>query len=503
MSRVRRSALTFGSGLGYSAVTLVVGLIAVPLLIRWLGAEAYGAYRATSDWLAHLMLLEFGLAGALQPLLARSLTEDTDATSRVLAAGIRAYLGVTGIMMVAGAVLIATIGTLVPVGEALRGNLRAGVTVGVAGLLLVPFSPIRTLAEARQRGYRVNAVLLVQSLVTTGLALWLAWRGFGIAGQFVAVTAGLLLFVVLLAPGELRPFRRAFHYLRRPAVIAESRRALRQLNLPTFLRQLSGRLSFLSDRIIVAWLLGPVVVVPLYITQRLAEIVQVQLHGVATATWAALADLHAREHFDVFNRRLVELSRLVTVLAVAALVPIVAFNRTFVTLWVGLDRFGGPAVTLFAAINAYLMALYVLWGWTFGGTGQVARLVPMSIAVTVVNVVASIAGTMVFGMVGPLVGTTIGFVSVASWQLPRLLRRTFQTPVGSLLGGIAVPLALGVPYGLAAWRLARVVEPSWFLLAAAMGASALVYLGAAWFLVFSKDERVVYRGLLQRGRDGS
>ena len=42
---------------------------------------------------------------------------------------------------------------------------------------------------------------------------------------------------------------------------------------------------------------------------------------------------------DVFSRRLLELTRVVAVIGLAVLIPIVAFNRQFVSLWVGHGRY--------------------------------------------------------------------------------------------------------------------------------------------------------------------
>jgi hypothetical protein len=89
--RTRRSALNFVSGVLFSAVTLVVGFIATPLLLRWLGDERYGAFRAAGDWLSQLTILELGFAGALAPLLALALGRGDDSgVLGTLGEGIRA-----------------------------------------------------------------------------------------------------------------------------------------------------------------------------------------------------------------------------------------------------------------------------------------------------------------------------------------------------------------------------------------------------------------------------
>ena len=85
-----------------------------------------------------------------------------------------------------------------------------------------------------------------------------------------------------------------------------------------------------------------------------------------------LADLHARHEHETFNLRLVELTRLGAVLASTALAPIVAYNRRFFELWIHDPTlaYGGDAVILIAAFNAFLIPAISLWNWCFTATGR-------------------------------------------------------------------------------------------------------------------------------------
>src|SRR6476660_5462390 len=110
MSRSRRSAATLATGLLATAVTVVVGMVCTPLLLRWLGRERYGAFRAASDWYTNLTLLETGLTAALAALMAGALARrDRSAVVGLVKAGVRAYLGlavVYGLLMAGLAVLM-------------------------------------------------------------------------------------------------------------------------------------------------------------------------------------------------------------------------------------------------------------------------------------------------------------------------------------------------------------------------------------------------------------
>jgi O-antigen/teichoic acid export membrane protein len=491
--RARRAALNYATGVLFTAVTMVVGLVALPFLLEWLGEERYGAWRAATDWYGYLSLLELGIGGALLPLLARAVGQDDRAATRMtMGAGIRAYARQTGLMVLGGLILVIAIRYLVPVSEYNRPDITRAALVATAALLLTPLLPFRHLTEARQQGYRVNLLLLFQSLIITSAALLLAYSGWGITGQMLALLLGGVFFFGVLTAGELRRdpgmARAALGTVRQ----SEAWRELWQLNRPTLIRQLCGRVSVMSDRIIVAALLGPAMVVPLFVTQRLAELAQGQMQGIGTATWAGLAELNTRGERDTFNARLLELTGLVAAWSIAVLAPIAAYNHHFVSLWVGGERYAGNLVTVVVCVNGLLLALITLWDWAFGGTGLVARLVRVSIVSTVINLGLSLSLTPRFGVAGPLLGTMCATLLTAAWYVPVLLRRTFGIALGALARSIALPLAWGVPYVLALWHLAHSrAAIGWGMLALEMAAGVLAYLAAWWLLMLSAEQRAV------------
>src|SRR5262244_3179116 len=118
MTRSVRSTSNYMASLAFTLVTLAAALVATPLLLRWLGQEKLGAFRAASDWAGYLSLLELGLGGALLPLVAAAIHRDAaDREQRlasVMSAAFRAYRRVTLLMLLGAAALVVAITFLVP-----------------------------------------------------------------------------------------------------------------------------------------------------------------------------------------------------------------------------------------------------------------------------------------------------------------------------------------------------------------------------------------------------
>src|SRR6516162_7570504 len=103
MNRTSRASWGFLTGLAAAGVTVLISLATTPLILRWLGEEKFGAFRAASDWTGHLTIFELGLAGALTPLLVQAMGRGQQAVRAVLGVGVRVYLGVAFLMLAGGA----------------------------------------------------------------------------------------------------------------------------------------------------------------------------------------------------------------------------------------------------------------------------------------------------------------------------------------------------------------------------------------------------------------
>jgi O-antigen/teichoic acid export membrane protein len=318
----------------------------------------------------------------------------------------------------------------------------------------------------------------------------LAWRGFGITGQYLAVLVGGICFQLLMSWDGLRRYPDVFLAVGDRQSQIPMEKELWRLNWSTFILNLSGRLGLFTDNIIISYSLSPATVVPFFVTQRLLAIAQTQIQGIGNSTWAALADLHAKGETEIFNARLIELTRLVAVMGVTFMVAIAAYNHHFIRLWVGENRFAGDGVTLLAACNGLLLGLLSLWGWCFGGTGNQPKLVRTTALSAGINFLASILCTHFFGIIGPLLGTFMAFTTVSLWQLPLLMREVFGTSLRRLFWAVAQPLVVGIPYGLVVWWIAKSHTPwGWLGIGAEMGLTALIYLAIACLLVLNEYER--------------
>ena len=476
---------------------MVVGLVATPFLLRWLGEARFGAFRALSDCLGYLALLELGRGGALVPMLLRAMGQGNEVGVRkTLAAGFRGY-GRTTLLMLVGEVLIfLLVPTIVPLSQG-AWELRAAVLCSILGILCTPVVPTRLLLETSQRGYVVNLINIAQSLLVTSLSLAFAWRGFGIPGQSIASSIGVVAAALLIFVLGIKNYPGLIQALTGP-VDAEAEGALRRLSWPTVLLQASSQVSVLSDNLVISAIMGPSLVVPFAVTQRLVGVVGMQIRGVSSATSAQLASLFFSGDVAAFRQRFLELLKLATILCFSAFGPVLAFNAQFVAKWLGPTRFGGEILSALACVAAFALVLMNLFDLMMGSTGHVRERVPLAAVSGVINIFASVGLTLQFKLWGPILGTLVALITVNAWWYPRLLNQIFGLTLG-MLSKACVPTSLiGALFTTALWRWAHVhVCQSWIDMFAEMAGAGLLFLALAWVLLLTSTERDFWRARLR------
>jgi O-antigen/teichoic acid export membrane protein len=149
-------------------------------------------------------------------------------------------------------------------------------------------------------------------------------------------------------------------------------------------------------------------------------------------------------------------------------------------------------------LNALLWAVYALWGWALLGTGHIRQWMPFAVLSTLVNVVLSVSGTVRFGVVGPLLGTTTGLLLITSWALPRTLQQAFGISVWTLWRAALTPLRWSLLYAVMLWVLAIYAPPvGWLGFITMAGLAMIGGLALWWRFSLGREEREEWQARLK------
>lgn len=500
--RVKYAFLTFFTGSFLALLVSIISFVATPFLLRWLGQEDYGIFRILADYFYYLAILELGLANALLPLLMDSLASNNrQETLKTLSIGFQEYAKLVFVIFLGAIAITLFFPLLLQVPDDKIASIRLGCAFISISVLATILTPLRSLAEAAQRGYLVNIGNFLRFLVVTGLGLFFAYSGRGVFGQLsVMALANLFVFVPLIVWAAVRFGRQIFTSVRK---FQEStiKKRLWQLNWSTVYVNFCGQLSIFTDNIIAAFFIPPKQIVPYLLTLKLPILLQTYLATVGNSVWAPMAEIAKQKRDELVLIRMYEVSKLISILGTAVALAIVFLNHSFVTLWVGSTQFAGPTITLLGSLNAILIALIGFWTWCILGIGEIDKTKKTYTIATLVNVIVSIVLAYFYGFIGPIIGTFLSYVLVLSWRIPVLLKEIFGASYRQLFFAVSKPAVLGINLAIVFYLvgLHRLLL-SWFTLILLTSFVSGIYLVISWFILLSSEERSLWLGRLRQLR---
>lgn len=353
--RYRRALRSFSAAAGNSATSVVVSLLSVPLLLDHLGAERFGVWMTLYSLVALQGFMDLGIGNGLVTRLAHcSGRGDAEEARRLVSS---AFLVVT-LAALAIAAGFAAAYPLVPWDAAFNVAdpavaMEAAHAAAVLAACLVIGLPAG-IARRAQAGYQREYVASLWEMGARWLGLaciltvamldgGLVWVALAVLGLPVlgAILNGAVFFG-LSSPG-LRPS---------PACLdAAATRSLLHSGFLFFVLQVVAALTFASDSVIVAQVLGPDQVAGFTVPRTLFQFLLMPIGLLTAPLWPAYGEALSRGETAWVRRTLLRSLGLTVALAGGGGLALVLAGDQVLHLWVGpavaVDRatWAGFAVT--------------------------------------------------------------------------------------------------------------------------------------------------------------
>jgi O-antigen/teichoic acid export membrane protein len=463
----------------HTVVMLAAAFVTVRLLTHNVPRAEYGFWLTAGNIASYLLIVQRGTSAALM----RASAEGWARRDPVLAAhSFRLLTNLLGLC--AGLGILASAGGALAV-KALFGPSGAALTFWTfvytsASMMLGAVNAYLSGLSWYAAGRAVLIASAVGNLALTVLFVWLATPLWVLA----ALQAGWTLLLALVA-GTLAFWR--LHPLVVPHFrFAGARQTLDLLYTGTgfLLTDLGYMIAYQSDSILVASLLGPSLVVPLSLLQRIAATLHTILgaqHSPLVPAMMKLQAVDARPHI-----RAAYLTQMRRFGGVAVIFGwgLCCFGRDLIGLWVGPQFYAGWDVNFWVAIAFLAVALYRPTGLTLCAMGLERRCGVTAVAEALVNVGLSVVLILRMGVAGTVLATALSQVFVSHVPLLGMLYRRLQIPLRSYLTVIFRPWGLAFLV-LAVATLAAALGPGssyWRMGVAAIAGTTSLILGwrTAW-----------------------
>jgi len=400
------------SAIGARGIAAMANFFAVPLTMKYLGAERYGVWVTLTSVLAYLTIFDMGIGSTAINGIAEALANNDYASAKQQINSVYWTLTAITILIATGIILAwPLIQWPIILGDKTGQNAKevtiaAGTAVAIV-LASFPLSVTPRIMGACQKitlSNYWNSIGSVLSLMAVVVATRLKA---GLPGLVVAVSGSTL----IVGIGSAVWLYRHFDWLAVDFLDLRwgAARKLLATGLPFFAIGISGIILFQTDNIIIAQILDSRHVTPYSITWKLFSYASL-LQMIALPTlWPAYADAFARRDLS-WVRKTYRYNLLIVMGSTAAFVLVLLFAaKRIIAVWASPDAV--PTFGLIAGMGVWTIIASLSWcqSTILGAAAKVKGQAIYTAIGAIVNVIASVFLGHLFGLVGIIMGTLAAY----------------------------------------------------------------------------------------------
>lgn len=404
------------SGAFFRAVAAASSFLMIPVMLGYLGKEAFGVWSTLLSVLSWIVFFDLGIGNGLKNAVTASLAKgERESASEYVSAGYTAI----GVFVCAAAVgalgttLILPWQSVFNTSAVSEHDLRLATSL-VAVSLLANFwlGIVSGLWAAMQSPSTATAAGAFGNVV----ALLITWLASHFTERSVPVVAGIYGLSIVCAQLLSSIFFFRFHPQLRPKICRDVRyfRPLLSTGLKFFVIQLAVLVVFTTDKLLISHLFTPAEVADYEIATKFFSVLTI-FHGLIVGPlWTAYGDAFHRKDFSWLRSMLRHQLRVFCALACAAAV-LLACAPAIIHLWVGSTVTPTFPLLFASAIFSLLCCWNNVFSTFANGTGQIRVQMHAAIGAMITNIPLSIflGGTLGMGVPGVILGTAISLLGGA------------------------------------------------------------------------------------------
>ncbi len=456
-------------------LSVVTGLVLVPLYLRRFDAATYGAWLASGNILAMIGIFESGLSSIVTQRLAAAYSHgESRDFARIAGAGIFVAVIMGALVASVGMLSAPFIVTWVHAPAVTKYALKLAVTFSSVGAgLSIVFYTLGAIPQAWQRTavpglLGVTALLASISSILLGLHFGLGVAALGLGPMISAAVYIIGYSIYLLTMWRRQNSSRLVLDLRLVVDIAKASSLL-------LASRIAAVLGGNMEAAVAAIFVSPLASAILVLTGRVITLNQMFMDRIGSAVFAGVAHVASDPKSKESAPVVTEITLLATSLAGFGLALAIALSRPVICLWVGPTLFGGRPLLLLIATSAAMSFRRSLFSNFTIAAGEIRKAVFSLLAESAVRAGLLISLAYLFKLPGiPTAGAVASIVAMILFA--RILAHRFnQSAVkihqpGSL--GFLLCITIGVVWMFAVpepktwiWLVVQIIMVGTLLLA--------------------------------------
>ena len=416
-------------------LSIVSGLILIPLYLQFISEATYGAWLATGNILVWITALDPGLTAVIEQRVASAYGEgDTEEVTNTIGAGLLFGAVISlGIVVVGSSFSVAVV-SLLDLSPSINGSIiRDAFRLAVVGSALLVFSyALSGIDQGLQGTFGAGIAGVVAKAVGIGARIMLLYRGYGLFAIPWGNIAGAVASV--LGYGGYLMYRIVTERSIQVGFTWRKARRLFELMSYNFFGKAANILSNNADSFIIARYIGAETVTIYRLTKKIPDLGNMFLNRVSVAFKPATSHLIGSRSPASTRPVLIRLILYLTWATGLGVGGILALNEIFVELWVGSEIYAGGAVNILLCGLLFVRAVYDSLSNICYSLGNIKG---NSIANTVqatVYVIFVLIGAKKYGIIGVAFSAILAHLAVSVWYYPYIFAHIIKAEWGDFEG---------------------------------------------------------------------
>ena len=405
------------------AIAIVQGLIMVPLYLKFIPIDVYGAWLASGNLLAWISVMDPGLTAILQQKIASAYgKQDLHNVRRLIGGGLFISLIILIITIFTGFIIAhyLPIWLTLPSSIDISLILRA-FTLAVIGSSMMLFSfSIYAIIQGLQGSFGIGFITNGINIVAIIISIILLYSGYGLMAlpisllfSGIASSLGLGLYLLKRLIREEIGFSFSF----------QSVTSLAKLMSYTFLGRAAGIISNNVDLIFVSKFIGPEIVTIFSLTRKPIQLSREIINQPVVAFLPAITHLSGSGEIDKTRDILIRFIHFFVWTLLLVTGAIIALNGDFIHLWVGSSLFAGSTINIILCLGSFLALLSQSSAYLSFSLGNIKRNSLVNLVQSLFYIPLVIYGTKYFGLYGVVFAPIISTLAISAWYYPLSISR--------------------------------------------------------------------------------
>lgn len=352
-----RKKIFYGISVDYlgSILATIISFAVVPVYFKYVSIEEYGVWLAIQGVIGMIAIAEFGGDIYLTTKIADNsvFNSSSELTTQISTMVFLKFL-LSLFFISIGAVVYFFLNEIITS----KIDISMIQNVFLLSLIIliscVYFSTISTILSARHHYVLVNSVASTFAILTSLLSLLLLASGFGVVAFALSMLICTIIQNVILFSALIKNY--PFIRIRLASISLSSVRETYQYSKNFYLLRLSFMIRTNYIVLAISHLTSTSFVTIYNITNRIPSTIPSYISKITVGLFPSFAELYAVGNMQKLKEVYLKLSKIIWRLSIFSFIVVVGFNKEFVKLWVGVDKYGGFWVMLFLSLSMAMLA---------------------------------------------------------------------------------------------------------------------------------------------------